>query len=364
MKVIITCGGTGGHITPALAIADIIRQTAPRAEILFVGAKGGMEEELVTAAGYPIRSLRVRGLVRRLTSENLGVLRDARLAAKEAEHLIGEFQPDIVIGTGGYASYPTLAAAVRLGVPSAVHESNAVAGLAVKRLAPKVDRVWLNFYAAGKGLSRRAHVLTVGNPVRQIPFATQLALPQGCRQMLLSFGGSLGAAAINQGALELAERLADRPDIYYLHVSGKRDFESMRAEYAARGFHKKKHLALFPFITDMPRRMAAADLVISRAGAITISELASTRRAAILIPSPNVTGNHQYKNARVLADAGAAVLLPEAALEEGVLSRTVLALLADEEKRNALSHAIGAFATPDASERIWRDIGLLLKKGK
>lgn len=365
MKVIVSCGGTGGHITPALAIADIIRQNAPRSEILFVGAVGGMEEQLVAAAGYPIRLLAVRGLLRRLTPENLKVLHEAYLAARAAEQLLKEFCPDIVIGTGGYASYPTLLAATRFRIPSAVHESNAVAGLAVKRLATRVDRVWLNFADAGKGISKRAATLTVGNPVRQggglVPPAP---LPRGCQQMLLSFGGSLGAAAINRGALELAGAIAKRPDIYYLHASGKRDYERMREEYRVRGLLEKSNLLLLPFISDMPQQMAAADLVISRAGAITISELASARCASILIPSPNVTGNHQYKNARVLADAGAAVVLPESELTEGVLADKALQLLADDARRATLSRAIGAFSTPQAGERIWRDIQHLIAKRK
>ena len=363
MKVIITCGGTGGHITPALAIADVIRRNAPRAEILFVGAAGGMEEELVAAAGYPIRLLQVRGFVRRLTLDNIKVLRGAMLAVREAERLLGDFSPDIVIGTGGYASYPTLSAAARLGIPSAVHESNAVAGLAVKRLAPRVDRVWLNFAAAGEGISKRAEALVVGNPVRGLSGdATPPRLPQGCRRMLLSFGGSLGAAAINRGALELAEAIAKRPDIYYVHASGRRDFERMQGEYAARGLDGMPNLLLLPFISDMPRQMAAADLVISRAGAISISELAASRSAAILIPSPNVTGNHQLRNAEVLAKRGAAVLMRESEMSPGALTRTALALLEDGMRREELSRRIAEFSTPDAGLLIWQDIGRLVAK--
>ena len=364
MRVILSCGGTGGHITPALAIAEVILENAPRAEILFVGALGGMEEEVVSAAGYPIKCLQVRGFARRFTLDNLRVLNEARLAVREAGKLLSDFQPDIVIGTGGYASYPVLAAAARAGIPSAVHESNAVPGLAVRRLSTHATRVWLNFAKAADSLPKKASTLVVGNPARRGARKAEAAsLPRGCRRMVLSFGGSLGATAINQAALSLASMLAEHPEVYYLHASGKREYESLKAAYGARGLLARENLALLPFITDMPSQMAAADVVIARAGAMTISELAFAERAAILVPSPNVTGNHQYKNARVLADAGAALLLPEEALSIS-LCDTVEGLLGDDKRRAALSREIGRFATPEAGALIWQDILSLLARKK
>ncbi len=363
MRVIITCGGTGGHITPALAIADIIKQNAPRAEILFVGGERGMERELVSAAGYDIRTLCVQGLSRRLTLSNFKALFQAGRAIKEARALLLDFRPDIVIGTGGYACYPTLRAAVGLAIPAAVHESNAAPGLAVRMLAGRLDRVWLNFESAGARLSGAASVLVVGNPLPR-GYATPIPaeLPRGREKFLLSFGGSLGATAVNQAVLDLMESERERRDIFHLHATGQREFPKMQASLALRGLQDCKHLALTPFITQMPRYLSAADLVICRAGAMSVSELAALGKPAVLIPSPNVTGNHQYENAKALADKGAAVLLEEKNI--AALSTLVPALLDDTGRLEEMSRAIRAFHCPHANEAIWQDILALTKRKK
>lgn len=359
--MIVTCGGTGGHITPALAIADTVRENIPKAEILFVGSEQGMENALVPNAGYPIRSLRVCGLSRSLSLKNLRAVTLALRAVREAEFLLREYVPDIVIGTGGYACYPTLSAAVRLGIPTAVHESNAAPGLTVRRLAKRVDRVWLNFAEAARDLSRNSETMTVGNP-----------LPRGCEQNLrkkpqrdtlhvLSFGGSLGARELNRAVLTLMEREKEMSAIYHCHATGKREYDAVRAEFCARGLDSCGRLELLPYIENMPRRMAEADLVICRAGAMSISELAAAGAPAVLVPSPNVTGDHQYKNAKVLADAGAAVLLTESVLAEQ-LCECVLTLLREWERREALSEAISAFARPEANRMIYEDILRLVRK--
>ncbi|MBO5326938.1 MAG: UDP-N-acetylglucosamine--N-acetylmuramyl-(pentapeptide) pyrophosphoryl-undecaprenol N-acetylglucosamine transferase [Clostridia bacterium] len=364
MKMIVSCGGTGGHITPALALADTVKCNEPRAEILFVGSERGMENTLVKDAGYAIEALRVEGISRRISLTNLRALYRAGKAVGQAKRLIQEFSPDIVIGTGGYACYPTLRAAALLGVPCAVHESNAVPGLAVRRLAAKVDRVWLNFEAAKDGLPQSASTLVVGNP---LPIDSRrgggaLRLPSGCRRMVLSFGGSLGARELNRAVLDLMERERGLADVYHCHATGKREYDAFLAEFSARGLTKCPNLEVLPYINDMPRRMAAADVVISRAGAMSISEIAAASRAAVLIPSPNVTGDHQYKNAKMLADAGAAYLVTEDRLADGELTKAVLSLLASEEKRRALASAVGAFARPDANRLILQDIRKLAKK--
>lgn len=359
-----TCGGTGGHITPALAIADTVKMNDPCAEILFVGSERGMENTLVRGAGYDMRALRIKGIVRSLSPENLRALYFAVKAVGEAKQLIRAFAPDIVIGTGGYACYPTLRAAAVLGVPCAVHESNAVPGLAVRRLASKVDRVWLNFDAAKKELPRAAKTLTVGNPL-PVGFKQgggELRLPEGCRRMVLSFGGSLGARELNRAVLDLMERERDLTDVYHCHATGKREYDHFIAEFSARGLTGCPNLEVLPFINDMPRRMAAADVVICRAGAMSISEIAAARRAAVLIPSPNVTGDHQYKNAKVLADAGAACLVTEDRLKDGALCKTVLSLLDSKEKRRSLSSAVSAFSHRRANRLIFEDIQKLIKQ--
>lgn len=360
-----TCGGTGGHIMPALAIADTVRDNYKNAEILFIGAKGGMEEGLVTAAGYPITTLEVRGIARSLSLSNIKAMQLAYRASRKAREIIRDYSPDIVIGTGGYACYPALSAAASLGIPCAVHESNAVPGLAVKRLASRMDRVWLNFAAAAELLPAGSRPLVLGNPMRGCGQASKpLALPGRCRHTVLSFGGSLGAAEINRAVLELMEAEAGREEIFHLHATGKREYESVWGEFVARGLNKCHNLLILPFIDDMPSRMAAADLVICRAGAMSISELALAGCAAILIPSPNVTGNHQYKNARLLADAGAALLLCEQELSGDRLKQEVFGLLDDPARRQVLSRKIKAFASSNANREILEDMLRIMERKK
>ncbi len=363
MKAVITCGGTGGHITPALAIADIIKENDPRAQILFVGGERGMEGELVGRAGYDIRLLDVQGISRKLTPANLKAVFRAGQATKQATDILRVFSPDIVIGTGGYACYPTLRAAIKEGIPAAVHESNAAPGLAVRVLAKRLDRVWLNFDAEDVHLPVAARGLTVGNPLpRGYSIPAPIALPKGTQRFLLSFGGSLGASVLNRAVLTLMEEERGQRDVFHLHATGQREYEQMHAVFCEKGLQNYTHLALVPFITQMPRYMSAADLVICRAGAMSVSELAALGKPAVLIPSPNVTGNHQYKNARALADRGAARLLEEKNI--GELSALVPALLSDREALGQMSAAIRSFHRPRANAEIWQDIVALTKSKK
>ena len=362
MKAIITCGGTGGHITPALAIADIIKENDPHARLLFIGGMRGMEGELVRQAGYDIRLLEVQGISRKLTPANLKALFQAGLAVRKAQEILKEFSPDIVIGTGGYACYPTLRAAIGLGIPSAVHESNAAPGLAVRVLSARLDRVWLNFESESMRLPKGAKALTVGNPLPREYAAPEPIERLAETQFLLSFGGSLGASAMNRAILDLMETERKKKDIFHLHATGNKGFEETHKCFRERGLGACTHLSLVPYISQMPRYMAAADLVICRAGAMSVSELAALGKPAVLIPSPNVTGNHQYENAHALAQKGAAVLLEEKRIAE--LTSLIPALLADKERLLQMSGAICAFYRADANARIWRDIVALSKKEK
>ena len=206
MKVMITCGGTGGHITPAIAIADLLKSNVSGCEILFVGTEGGMENTLVKDAGYPIRTLSVVGLSRKNPMAAFRTVHLLRKAVKGAKAIIDAFTPDIVIGTGSYACYPALSAAISRGIPTAVHESNALPGLAVRMLAPKLSRVWLGFDAAREHLPKKTSCLTVGNPLpRGFCAERQEKREQAHKRIVLSFGGSLGAPAINEAVLQLME---------------------------------------------------------------------------------------------------------------------------------------------------------------
>lgn len=361
MRAILTCGGTGGHITPAIAIADIIRENCRGAEILFVGSEQGMENRLVPEAGYPIRALRVMGVRRSLSPANFKALYFAAHSVRAAKKILRDFCPDIVIGTGGYASFPTLFAATSLGIPAVAHESNAVPGLAVRSLSPRLDRIWLNFPETARELPR-GNCLAVGNPLpRGFGTASPAALPAGCTRMVLSFGGSLGAREMNRAALALMEREAVLSDVYHLHATGKKEYEEWRAVFEAKGFRHNARMELVPYIPDMPQRMASATLVICRAGAMSISELAAAGKTAVLVPSPNVTGNHQYKNAQVLAKAGAAVLLTEENLCQ-TLPETVLTLLDDAQKRSTMEKNIVPFFRKESNQNIFTDIRMLCGK--
>lgn len=365
MRVLLTGGGTAGHINPALAIADIVRRNAPGSEIAFVGIRGGKEEDLVPREGYALHYVRSMGIRRSLSPANIKACWLALTSpySRQTTGILDAFRPDIVIGTGGYACWPIMAAAVRRKIPTALHESNALPGLAVRKLQKKVDRIWINFARTAELLRVHDSVVQVGNPLRggfgvisHEEARKRLGLRAG-QTCILSFGGSLGAEHVNLAVLDLMQRLSGgRPDCVFWHASGKRDYETTLAGFRSRGLEKAAGCTLTDYIYDMPLRMAAADLVISRAGAMTLSELARMNKACILIPSPYVADNHQYHNAKAMADAGAAVLIEESALPGGALIDAVEALLSDAEQRRSMESAIGAFAGPDANRRIWEQI--------
>lgn len=354
MKIMITCGGTGGHITPAIAIADILKNNLA-CEILFVGTVGGMENTLVKEAGYPIHSLFAVGVSRKNPLALFRTVYLTKKAVNEAKRLLLGFAPDIVIGTGSYACYPALRAAIALGIPAAVHESNAVPGLAVRMLAPRLSRVWLGFAAASAQLSPKACCLTVGNPLPQGLTVGQQVPNSRNEKIVLSFGGSLGAHAINEAVLDLMEKTRSVPNVHHVHATGKGEWESFSRALAARGLGEDRRLEILPFITDMPRRMREATVVVCRAGAMSISEIAMAGRAAVLVPSPNVTGDHQLKNAQAVAAEGAAVLVKESELSSR-LSGAVVDLLENSAKRVAMEQAVKAFAHPHAGRLVFEDI--------
>lgn len=367
MRVLMTGGGTGGHVNPAIAIADTIKAHIPMAEIAFVGTKRGIENKLVPAAGYRLYHVDVRGFRRSLSPANIRAAYLALTSPIAAKKIIREFRPDVVIGTGGYVSWPLLVAASKLGVPSAVHESNAVPGLAVRRLVPYVDKIFVNFAITGEKLGAPQKTMHVGSPLRadfgeikKEDARAKIGLPQNCDKYIVSFGGSLGAERVNKAMLDLMrDYLKEHPNIYCMHATGAAGYDETRAAFDAAGLDACKNIELTEYIYDMPIRMAAADLVISRSGAITLSELALAKKASILIPSPNVTDDQQYKNAKVLADAGAAVLVRESELDEGRMCREVSALLESPECMRKLEENIAAFAVPDANELIYKEIAAL-----
>ncbi len=372
MRVLMTGGGTGGHINPALAIAKTILKEEPHSEIAFVGTSRGMENRLVPKEGFPLYHIEMQGLRRSLSPANLKTLWLMMTSVGKAKKLISEFKPDICIGTGGYVCWPLIKAAASLGIPTALHESNALAGVAVKLLASDIDILFTNFEQTAKQISSCNNIVHVGNPLKNDFIATtkedarqRLGFEGRYRYSLLSCGGSLGAGKINSEILLLMKTYsAKHPEIHHLHQAGVGNYPAVKAEFERLGLNQYPNLQLVDYIYDMPDRLAAADLVINRAGAMTISELALLKKPAILIPSPNVTDNHQYKNAKVLADAGAILLLEESELDPGVLAKHVSSLLTDREGRYLLGENFGKFAIKNANNLIYNEIKNLVNSKK
>lgn len=373
MRVLMTGGGTGGHINPAVAIANTIKKNHPQAEIAFVGTKRGKEKELVPKEGYPLYFVDVQGIRRSLSPKNIKALYLALVSPLRAKKLLEQYRPDFVVGTGGYACWPVMKAASKLGIPTAVHESNALAGLAIRKLQDGMDRIFINFPQTEEQIKKqnRHKVMHVGNPLREgfggLSYENarkKLGLRDG-EQMVLSFGGSLGAERINEAMLDLMGEYAPKhPEIRIVHACGTVKYGPIYEEFCRRGLDALPNVMLTPYIYDMPTQMAAADVVICRAGAMTISELALMKKACVMIPSPNVTDNHQYKNAKALADGGAAVLLEEKDMLSGRLTQEVSALLTDGVARHSMEEAIASFARTDANKLIYDELMRLMAQSK
>ena len=377
MRVLITGGGTGGHVNPALAIANTIKQNDPDAVIAYVGTKRGIENKLVPKAGYPMYYVDVKGIKRSLSPSNIKAAYLALTSPIKAKKIIREFKPDIVVGTGGYVSWPVVKAASQMGIPTALHESNAIAGVAVKMLQKSVDRIYLNFEKTGESLScDRAKLMKVGNPIlggfssmTREEARKKLGIPDKYKYVILSYAGSMGAEKVNDAVLCLMrEFTAKHPEVYHIHATGSIELELCTSQFKEMGLDKCENIELCEYIYDMPVRMAAADITINRAGAMTISELAATGKCSIFIPSPNVAENHQYKNAKVLSDAGAAALFEEKDLVDGAkpLIEEVEKLLSDggEKLRAERSEKIRQFAVSDANKLIYNDLVKLAKSGR
>ena len=364
MRVLMTGGGTGGHVNPALAIADIIKRNQPGSEIAFVGTKRGIENSLVPKAGYKLYHINIQGIKRSLSLSNLKTAYLVMTSPREAKKIIREFNPDIVIGTGGYVCWPLLKAAASMNIPTVVHESNAIAGVAVKQLKNKVDIIMTNFESTAEQLDARARVMRVGNPMSsdfgrytKAEARRILGIPDSVKHVILSCGGSLGAHKVNEAVLKLMRDLvAGREDIIHFHASGRNDSEYAKQTFAKFGLEGRENIVMSEYIYNMPVVMAAADIVICRAGAMTLSEIATMKRAAVIIPSPNVTDNHQYKNALVYAENGAAVLIEEKDLTPERLTKEIDALLTSPEKLAKMSENMKKLAHTGASDKIWDEI--------
>ncbi|MBU3805750.1 MAG: undecaprenyldiphospho-muramoylpentapeptide beta-N-acetylglucosaminyltransferase [Candidatus Fournierella pullistercoris] len=374
MRILIAAGGTAGHINPALAIAGVIKENCPDAEIHFAGRQQGMEYRLVTAKGYPFHPIEVTGFQRSFSlnniKRNIQAVWNLVTSTPKASQMLKEIKPDLVIGCGGYVSGPVVRMAAKKGIATAIHEQNAFPGVTNKLLAKDVDVVFAAVDAAVEKLGAVDKTVVVGNPVRPELFQQnrQEARGQigvGNRTVILSFGGSLGARRINEVVADLAAWEKDFPDkILHIHATGSRGVELFDTLAKEKGFAGCENIRAQEYIEDMPRMLAAADLVISRAGALTLAELECMGRASVLIPSPNVAENHQYHNAMELKKVNAAVVLEEKNLTGQALVDTVKQLLAEPGKLEEMGMAAKGLSQPDSLERIWAVLkDLLNKKG-
>lgn len=363
MRVLIAAGGTAGHINPALAIAGAIKKGDPTAEIHFAGRREGMEYGLVSKAGYPFHHIEINGFQRKLTPKNIGrnvmAVWHLAISGPRCAAILREVKPDLVIGCGGYVSGPIVRAAARKGIHTAIHEQNAFPGVTNKLLAREVDLVMAASQAAVEKLGAPEKTIVVGNPVRPELFeqdraAARARLEAGDRTVILSFGGSLGARRINEVVADLcAWEQKTQQKILHLHATGSRGVELFRDLGKEKGFAPGKNLVVREYIDNMPELLAAADLVISRSGALTLAELEAMGRAAVLVPSPNVAENHQYYNAMELQQAGAAVVIEEKDLTGEKLIETVTQLMSQPGRLAEMGRNAKTLGRPDSLDQIW-----------
>ena len=363
MNLIFTCGGTAGHINPAIAIAKMMQERYPDARILFIGATGHMEEKLVPQAGFAVKCLPGSGLSRKLNlagiKKNLYAVKCVLDAVRECKRTFREFKPDAVIGTGGYASFPALYAAQSMGIPTCVHEANAVPGVTTKMAANKASRVLVAFEESVQHYKHPEKVEVVGMPVRQEFLYTakeQARSELGLTgHVVVSAFGSQGAKVMNETMADMMvlEQKDDFP-FHHIHATGSfgREWMPKRVKDNGVDYENIPALDIREYIYNMPEVLAAADVIIGRAGSATCNEIAASGTPCILIPSPNVTNNHQEKNARVLEEGGGAVVVLEKECSPEKLYELVRSLLADGPRREEMSRKLHTMVHLNSTERI------------
>lgn len=364
MNVVFTCGGTGGHINPAIAVANLWKEKDPNGKILFIGARDRMEEELVPKAGYELYTIPACGMSRVISfaglKRNIQAISYVLKSVKNCKKILKDFQADVVVGTGGYASFPALYAASLIGIPTCVHEANAMPGLTTRMIANRADRVLTCFPESAQHYRHPEKVETVGMPVRREfiftkPEDARKELGLDNRPVIVSAFGSQGARAMNEVILDLfrLEKEAGYP-FQHIHATGSYGWEWMPEKARQMGVAPDagQGIIMLEYIYNMPTVMAAADIVISRAGSGTCNEIAASGTPCILIPSPNVTDNHQEKNARALSDNDAAVLMLEKDCTAQGLMQEINGLLEDKERASHMRKALQKICVVDSAQRL------------
>ena len=368
MRVLFSGGASGGHVNPALAIAEIMKANYPDCEIAFVGTPDGIENDLVPQAGYKLYKIKIEGVNGKQGVAKMRAYARAFTSQFAAKKIIKEFKPDIVIGTGGYACWPALKVAAQMKIPTVLHESNSYPGMAVRKLQETVNLIMTNFENTKDKLSPNACVVNVGNPVRRAcstltkDVARKTLGIAADKFVVLSFGGSLGAIALNDVAVDYMKNFAAlHEEVVSYHVGGKIYYEDACKKFEEHKLLENGRNTLISFTNELPTYMAAADVIICRAGAMTITELARMGKAAIIIPSVNVTDNHQYTNAKALADAGAAMLLEEKDIANGGIVPKLDRLYKDRGQLEEMSQKVRAFASDEVEKEIFENVNKLLK---
>ncbi|MBQ6272938.1 MAG: undecaprenyldiphospho-muramoylpentapeptide beta-N-acetylglucosaminyltransferase [Oscillospiraceae bacterium] len=373
MRFVLTCGGTAGHVNPALAVAGRLRELMPDSEFLFLGAEGMMEMDLVPRAGYEIRGLKITNISRERSLSgvlhNVDTVKNVLASERVSRRILKDFRPDAVIGTGGYVCYPVLSAAARLRIPTLVHESNALPGLTTRMLADKVDAILVGFEESRQHYPEPDKVSVTGTPVRgefshytKDSARAELGLDPA-EPLVVSVWGSLGSGHMNGVLTRMLPRLRGQRRFRMIHSVGSRDYAVFLRTLAEGKLDPAEcNVDAREYIFDMPRVMAAADLILCRAGASTLAELTYMGKPVLIVPSPNVTDNHQEKNARVLERAGGAKVFLEGQFDEESLLREIDRLLDTPEELASMSKAMAALSVPDATDKMVDKILSLTRK--
>ncbi|MEE1011365.1 MAG: undecaprenyldiphospho-muramoylpentapeptide beta-N-acetylglucosaminyltransferase [Acutalibacteraceae bacterium] len=369
-RILIAAGGTGGHINPALGTAGYIKEQNPTAEIAFVGTADKMEAKLVPQAGYELKTIEISGFWRSFSPDaikhNIGTVKKLLKSSSQIKKILNDFKPDLVIGFGGYVSGPVLRMAAKMGIPTAIHEQNAYPGVANKAVAGKVDRVMLTAKQAEQYMKPKNPCVVTGLPIRgdilksDRDFA-RAELNLGNKPLILSMGGSLGAKPVNDAMLGVILNKYKDNDCVFLHATGKGgDWFTEELRKQGVDLNANPHIRVVEYI-DVPKCLPAADLVVCRSGASTLSELQALGKPSILIPSPYVTENHQYHNAMALVNNGAAEILEEKDLTADALTERVNTLLADKSKLEEIGTNAKNMAVIDATKRIYETLCEIVK---
>ncbi len=371
MRVILSGGGTGGHIYPAVSIAKEIKKQYENAEILFIGTERGLESSIVPKEGFNLFKIKVRGFQRRVSLSNIAAVTESFTSLIRVSKKIREFKPDIVIGTGGYVCGSVLLAAALMNVPTLIHEQNAFPGVTNKILARLVDIIAVNFSEAKKHLPQNPKVIVTGNPIRSDMLS--ISREDGLKEFTFSdalpvvfvVGGSRGAKKLNESVVLLAKQAAVKKSFQMLHMTGETQYEDIVKQYNSEGIAlDTAYLKVVPYLHNMPYALAASDILISRCGASTLSEITALGRPSILIPYPYATDNHQEYNARALEKNGAAVVILERDLSAQLLYDEVNDMLNKPEKVNKMKIKSKELGRTDAAYVIVKAAVGLLKKEK